>query len=117
MSPSPTHKIVFIYLVNSLGSGLHFPKCAGRWDARNVWRNEGAEGSSRRSAAHGAAMLDFSSESGSRRKVMGREGQKRRLTAFLSWGQVRKPTVTTWDQSPDHTMLQIPLGLSRAKVA
>lgn len=71
-SLSPTHKIVFIYPENSLGSGPHFPKCVGRWDARNVWRNEGAEGSSRTSAALGAAMPDFGSEGGSRRKVMGR---------------------------------------------
>lgn len=82
-----------------------------------MWRNGGAEGSSRRSAAHGAVVPDLGSEGGSRRKVTGREGQRRRMTVLLSLGQVRKPTVTIWDKSPDHSMLQIPLGLSRAKVA
>lgn len=74
-SLSPTHKIVFVYPVNSLGSGLHFLKRLGRQDARNVWRNGGAEGSSSRSAAHGAAVPDFGGEGGSRRKVVGREGR------------------------------------------
>lgn len=82
-----------------------------------MWRNGGAEGSSRNgSAAHGTTMLDFGSgweeEEGG-----GEGGQRRRLTALLSLGQVRKPTLTTWYKPPEHSMLQIPLGLSRAKVA
>lgn len=86
---------------------------------RNDERNEGAGGQQQDRQPTGRPRRISAARVGAGGRRWGEpRGGRTRQTAVPSLGQVRKPivcTMTTWDKSPDHSVLQFPLGLSRAK--